>query len=366
MKKSTIFIICLLIGTISSQAQEISGKAGKIWYSENHLYVNIQEQGVLVIDNSNPKEPKKLGFIEIPGNIDIAIKDKTLFANNHDDLIALDISKLEKISNKKVLKRFEGIFPQYEDSKGEEDIKWIKPSKKRWMASPVTIFSGSKGGSMACFSLVGNYLYTLTPSAIHAFNVDKPKKIEQVGEPTNLFGDNYETIFSNGENLFVGGQGGMYIFDLDDPTSPDQIGEYHHVQSCDPVVVEGRYAYVTLRDGNLCGKNREINRLEIVDISNPANPQRVSSNKLGHPHGLAVDSGTAFVCDGKNGLKVLDVSNPRNVDRIETYDDISSTYDVINIPEKKLLILVGGEQVIQYDYTNVNDLKKLSLFKTNL
>ena len=366
MKKSTILILCLLLGIISANAQEISGDAGKIWYSANRLYVNIQEQGVLVIDNTNPKEPKKLGFIEIPGNVDIAVQGKTLFANNHDDLIALDISKLEKISSKKVIKRFNGIFPQYQDSKGAETIKWVKPSKKRWMSSPVTIASSSKGGSMACFSLVGNYLYTLTPSAIQTFKVDNPKKMEKAGEPTNLFGDNFETIFSNGDNLFVGGQGGMYIFDIEDPTSPDQIGEYHHVQSCDPVVVEGKYAYVTLRDGNLCGKNREINRLEIVDISNPSNPKRVSSNKLGNPHGLAVDRGTVFVCDGNNGLKVLDASNPRDVDRIQTYEDIANTYDIINIPEKKLLILVGGTQVIQYDYTNINDLKKLSLFKTSL
>jgi hypothetical protein len=367
MKLTTYLTIlltaCVFVGL---NAQDISGDAGKIWYSGDQLFVNIAEKGVLVIDNSDPKAPKKKGFIEIPGNVDIAVKDEVLFANNYDDLIAIDISKLKKISNKRILKRFDGIFTQYESSKGKEKIKWIKPKKKKWMASPISIASSSKGGSMACFSLVGNYLYTLTPSAIHTFNVDKPKKIEKSGEPTNIFGDTYETIFSNGENLFVGGQGGMYIFDIDEPTSPTQVGEYQHVQSCDPVVVEGDYAYVTLRNGNVCGRDKEINRLEVVDISNPSNPRKVSTNKMQHPHGLAVDNGILFVCDGDNGLKVLDATNPRDVDRIDTYDDISSTYDVINIPEKKLLILVGGNSVIQYDYTDVNKLKQLSLFRTEL
>jgi len=367
MKRIIYLTILLTAGAFTFlNAQDVSGDAGKIWYSGDQLFVNIAEKGVLVIDNSDPKAPKKKGFIQIPGNVDIAVKGKVLFANNYDDLIAIDISKLSKIGNKRVVKRFDGIFTQYESSKGKEKIKWIKAKKKKWMASPISIASSSKGGSMACFSLVGNYLYTLTPSAIHTFNVDKPKKIAKTGEPTKIFGDTYETIFSNGENLFVGGQGGMYIFSTDDPTSPTQIGEYKHVQSCDPVVVEGDYAYVTLRNGNVCGRSQEINRLEIVDISNPAQPRKVSTNKMQHPHGLAVDNGVVFVCDGKNGLKVLDATNPRNVDRIETYDDISSTYDIINIPEKKLLILVGGKSVIQYDYTDVNNLKKLSLFKTEL
>jgi hypothetical protein len=364
--KNLTLIIGLLFSLTSLQAQEIAGKAGKIWYSNNHLYVNIQSKGVLVIDNTNPEAPKKLGFIEIEGNIDIAVKDKVLFANHNDDLVAIDISKLGKISKKKVMKRFDGVFPQYKKEKKSAEIKWVKPTKKRWMASPVSVVSSSKGGSMACFTMTDSYLYALTPTAIQAFNVDNPKRIEQTGEPTKIFGDNFETIFSNGKNLFVGGQGGMYIFGMDDPTAPNQVGDYQHVQSCDPVVVEGDYAYVTLRNGNICGRSQEINRLEIVDISNPSAPRKVSTNKLGHPHGLAVDNGIVFVCDGQNGLKVLDASNPRHVSRIKTYDDISTTYDIINIPEKKLLILVGGEQVIQYDYSSTSDLKKLSLFKTEL
>lgn len=360
---STIIFTCCAIITI---AQEVEGTAGKIWYSNDHLYVNIIEKGVLVIDNKNPAEPKKLGFIQIPGNVDLAIQGDVLYANNYDDFIALNIKKLEKISKKSVLKRFGEVFTQYESQADKEDIKWIKPPKNSgWMASSSGMISSSKGGSMACFSLLGDYLYTLTPNSIETFDIKKTDNPKQVGT-TDIFGDTYETVFTNGENLFVGGQGGMYIFDLDNPEQPQLTGEYKHLQSCDPVVVEGDLAYVTLRDGNICGRNEEINRLEIVDISNSSNPKRISSNKLTNPRGLAVDERYVFVCDGNAGLRVIDATNPRDVDLVETYDDITNTYDLINIPSRKLLIMVGNTSVIQYDYSNMNNLKKLSLFRANL
>ena len=363
--KNIISILILLCFVGNVVAQDIECKAGKIWYSNDHLYVNIVDKGILVIDNQQPEFPKKLGFIQIPGNVDLAVRGDVLYANNYDDLIALDIKKLEKINKKSVLERFESIFTQYEARKDKDEIKWIKPSKNRFMASSSGMVSASKGGSMACFSLVDDYLYTLTPSSIQTFNVKKADKPKRAGK-TEIFGDTYETIFSNGENLFVGGQAGMYIFDLDNPNEPQLLSEYHHMQSCDPVVVEGDLAFVTLRDGNICGRNEAINRLEIVDISNPANPRKVSSNRLSNPRGLAVDKRFVFVCDGNDGLKIIDANNPRKVRLMETYNDISSTYDIINIPAKKLLILVGSKSVIQYDYSSVENLKQLSLFKTTL
>jgi hypothetical protein len=363
--KNILSVLILLAFAIHTNAQEVEGKAGKIWYSNDHLYVNIVDKGILVIDNNNPKKPEKLGFIQIPGNVDLAVKGEVLYANNYDDFIALDIKNLEKINEKSVLKRFDAVFTQFKEKKDKEDIKWIKPSPNNWVASSSGMISTSKGGSMACFALVNDYLYTLTPNAIETFEVKKTDHPKRAGK-TRISGDTYETIFSNGENLFVGAQGGMYIFGLDNPNEPKPIGEYHHLQSCDPVVVEGDLAYVTLRDGNICGRNEAINRLEIVDISNPSNPQRVSSNPLTNPRGLAVDKSYVFVCDGDEGLKIIDANNPRNVRLVETYNDISTAYDIINIPSKKLLILVGGESVIQYDYSSIQQLKQLSLVKTNL
>ena len=56
----------------------------------------------------------------------------------------------------------------------------------------------------------------------------------------------------------------MYIFNVASPENPQFVSVYSHVVSCDPVVAEGNYAYVTLRSGTNC--NRGLNVLDVVDI----------------------------------------------------------------------------------------------------
>lgn len=357
MKNVFFFLITILcFNTVFGQ--QITGTTGKIWYHEKTLYVNILDKGVLVIDNQNPKEPKKLGFIEIPGNVDIAVIDEVLFANNFDDLIAIDISKLDKINNKKILRRFDGVFPQH--GTGSDKIDWVEPSKKNWMSSGTSMASGqnSVGGSMACLTIIGNNLYAINGAEIHSFDVSNPKKTEQHKDVVQIKGDNIETIFGTDDKIFIGAQKGLYIYGLENPKKPELIGMYKHTESCDPVVVEGNRAYITLRGGTEC--NHQVNCLEIVDISNPRNPKKISTTRMTNPHGLAVDCGYVYLCDGDAGFKVVDATNPQNPRLKQEFKEIQNTYDVIALQREKLLIMVGNGQLIQYDYTKKEDLQRLS------
>lgn len=80
---------------------------GKIYIKDSYIYVGDVERGVHIIDNSDPAHPQKIAFIQIYGNHDIAIKGNTMFADNLDDLIAIDISNLEDI---KISKRIAGVY----------------------------------------------------------------------------------------------------------------------------------------------------------------------------------------------------------------------------------------------------------------
>lgn len=362
--KNILLILISIIGFNNLFAQQIAGTTGKIWVNEKTIYVNIVDKGVLVIDNKNPKAPKKLGFIEIPGNVDIAVINNVLFANNFDDLITIDISKLDKINNKKILRRFDAVFPQH--GTGSDKIGWAKPIKKQWKSSGTAMASGgnSQGGSMSCLTIVGDNLYAINGAEIHSFDVSNPKKVKQHKGIVKIKGDNIETIFGTDDKIFIGAQKGLYIYGLDNPKKPELIGMYKHTESCDPVVVEGDRAYITLRGGTEC--NHQVNRLEIVDISNPRKPRRISSTKMRNPHGLAVDCGYVYLCDGDAGLKVIDATKP-NRPRVEKQlKEIKNSYDVIALQREKLLILVGDGQLIQYDYTQKTDLKKLSKVSVDL
>jgi len=80
---------------------------GKIYVKDNYIFVGDVNQGIHVIDNSDPRHPQKIAFIQIYGNHDIAVKGNTLYADNMDDLVAIDISDMQ---NPTLVKRVEGVY----------------------------------------------------------------------------------------------------------------------------------------------------------------------------------------------------------------------------------------------------------------
>ncbi len=64
---------------------------------------------------------------------------------------------------------------------------------------------------------------------------------------------NVETIFISDEHMYVGTSNGMHILSLEEPSVPILLSTYQHITACDPVVVDGNKAYVTLRSGICAG-----------------------------------------------------------------------------------------------------------------
>src|SRR5687767_6946565 len=63
---------------IKSNAPKPLKKPGKIYIRGNTIFLNEIDKGIHVIDNSNPSSPVNIAFIDIPGNVDIAVKGNTL------------------------------------------------------------------------------------------------------------------------------------------------------------------------------------------------------------------------------------------------------------------------------------------------
>ncbi len=149
----------------------------------------------------------------------------------------------------------------------------------------------------------------------------------------------------------------MLVYGLSNPGLPNFISVFEHISSCDPVVVEGNLAYVTLRSGTMCGGF--TNQLDVVDISSIENPFLVKTYPMYNPHGLGIDNGTLFICDGDAGLKVYSTEDPMNIHQhqLAHFNDIK-TFDVI--PLNGLLVLIGADGLYQYDYTDLENLTLLS------
>jgi hypothetical protein len=369
-----------------SEAKDIN-QPGKMYFKDGFLFVNEFAKGIHIINNSNPSNPQKIAFLEIMGNVDMAIRGNILFADSYIDLVAIDISD---INNPVEVGRLENIFPEI----APEGDKWypycnVDRSKGvivGWNVKTVTeerepgsynhwfykgdflsfdSNSGTRpswtggagvGGSMARFMLNQQYLYVIAlPSKLKTIDteqVDEMTVVDSIDVPRNM-----ETLYSIDNRLFVGTTTGMLIFSIENPQAPRQISSYDHITACDPVVVDGNFAYVTLRTGTMCTNGQNL--LEVIDISSIENPFLVKSYPMFNPHGLGVDGNLLFLCDGAAGLKIYDKTDPMQIhmNQIKHYPDFN-TFDVI--PLNGVLMLVGADGIYQYDYSDPLNIVELS------
>jgi hypothetical protein len=370
---------------------------GKIYFYNDLLLINESYEGIHFIDNSDPSNPVFLQFIEIMGNTDFAIKDGKLYANNQVDLITFDISNLDDIKLESIAEEvFLPEWMEYISNNPDQEHYWYEKPVKTTQVMTCKEFeaaqtvpgglgrnggffvqddfavletsvafdsnSGSGGtgtaGSMASFIIVGDYLYTLDPNTVFTFDISNSASPEKVNE--NYVGWGLETIFAHETELYLGSSNGMYILTLEDPADPQYLSSISHVGACDPVYVKDNYAYVTLRSGTLC--DGFTNQMDLVDISDKTNPVLVKTFPMTNPHGLSISGDELYLCDGPDGLKVFDISDPFSLSRnlLEEYPD-KFAFDVITLPQyDNLMIMIGIQGLVQFDYTNPQNLKELS------
>ncbi|QJW92085.1 hypothetical protein HNV11_23265 [Spirosoma taeanense] len=383
--------------TVASGAPQPLVEPGKLYIKDQYLFIVEVKKGIHIFDNSDPANPRAISFLSIPGNVDIAVRDNFLYADSFIDLVALDISNpaaIKEVSRTEtgfqngVIGRtswwYDKLNAKISDTKEEIATETVKTdcegtfnflpyvaSSIAWFgrfyedaafynasAAPSTGTGGTPttgvGGSMARFAIANNQLYVVNNNSLQLFDI-RTAATPVKGKTASL-NWNVETIFPYRSNLFIGTSSGMYIYDITSPAEPKQVSAFSHVRSCDPVVVHENYAYVTLRGTSACGSGSQ-DVLDIIDISNPASPQRVKTYPLETPYGLGIDYPTLFICQGQKGLRVFDASNPLNLQSRQTFPD-AHAFDVI--PVSKRLLMVGNDGLYQYDYTDPNNLRLLS------
>jgi hypothetical protein len=207
--------------------------------------------------------------------------------------------------------------------------------------------ASGKGGSLARFAIHNDYLYTVGSRLLNIFDISDATNPVFLKEA--YVGFEVETIFPHQNNLFFGTTTGMNVYSIQDPKSPVYLSSFSHARSCDPVVVEGRIAYVTLRGGGNCGAaNDELNVIDMADLTRPV---LIKSYPMSGPYGLGIDGNTLFVCDGNAGLRVFNAENPLDLKPIAHFTQINA-YDVI--PLNGNLLLIGNDGLFQYSYNNQN------------
>jgi hypothetical protein len=210
-----------------------------------------------------------------------------------------------------------------------------------------------QGGSLARFAVVGDFLYVVDINSLSQYNISNPDEMIFVRDI--VIENGVETIFPKGDHLFIGTQNGMYIYEMTDNGDLSYVSQYNHIVSCDPVVVNDDFAFVTLRSGDPC-RLGFTNELQVINIKDLTFPHLVFTHNMDFPKGLGIDDNTLFVCDGDH-LKVFDSTNPSNLTSITQIDDIIPN-DVILLGE--LALVISPNKLYQYDYSDVNNIFKVS------
>ena len=371
---------------IKSNAARAVVNPGKIYVKGNYIFLNEVNKGIHVIDNSNPAAPKNIAFIDLPGNVDIAVKDNIMYADFYTDLVAIDIHDPVNVS---VVKFVNNIFPErfyygYKVDSAKVICDWVKKTETVNCdcnnRGNITAFNGpgvlinaidagflssSSGngspvglsGSLARFALINNYMYTVSNDSLRVINVSSAAS-PVVANAVSL-GWGIETIFPFKDNLFIGSNSGMFIYSVQNPVNPVQLGTFNHARTCDPVIADNDIAYVTLHAGTKC--SGYSNQLDVLNIANLQSPQLIKSYLLTNPRGLSKDGSLLFICDGNDGLKIFNAADTHSITLIKQFV-LPEANDVIAF--NHIALVIAGDGLYQFDYTDASAIKLVSKIST--
>ncbi|NQU05064.1 MAG: T9SS type A sorting domain-containing protein [Calditrichaeota bacterium] len=131
----------------------------------------------------------------------------------------------------------------------------------------------------------------------------------------------------NGDNDFP-----LYMFDISDPANPSEIlrtEEYYW--TCEAV-------------GDLLfASRRSEGRLDIIDVSNPEEPQLIGGFRTGSRiEEIEISGDHCYLTTGESGLVILDISEPTEPELVSRYDTEGKAYE----------IEIEGDHAYLADYEN--------------
>lgn len=351
---------------------------GKIFIGENHILLGEENKGIHVIDNSNPSNPTFINFIQLPGNKEFFVKDNIIYGESYYDMVQVDVTDL---NNAKLISRAENVFEisnvnaeghaltgfTFEEVSEELDqrsdlYKSLQTNNYAYFnhvnelipnSAVPSSFAGTSGnqtGTVNRISVANDHMYIIGKSEINILSIQGG--LTKVNEENISWSNDMETIFAHENNIFIGSQTAMEIYDASNPVNLQQRARFDHATSCDPVLPNNGVAYVTLRTADFSDCPGNVNALLAIDITDLNNPIQREEVVMQSPFGMTIQNDKLFVCEGENGLKIFDISNKVSPQLIETITSVKA-YDVILHPtNSNIILLAGPDGLNQYEVTS--------------
>jgi len=108
-----------LRNSVAVEAPKEIGDVKRVYLYQQYIFLNRKNEGIHVIDNTDPSDPDNIRFIKIPGNTELAIRDNYLYADSYVDLVTLNLSNPQDIQE---VARQIDVFPWDEKQNVPDNI----------------------------------------------------------------------------------------------------------------------------------------------------------------------------------------------------------------------------------------------------
>ena len=309
------------------------GNAMGMAVAGNYAYVVEGTNGLQVIDISNPAAPQNVGSYDTADARGVAVSGQYGFVADYT--AGLQIIDIANAANPRTVGAYDSagsaldvaVVGSYAYLVGGTNclqvIDIAKPAAPRLV--------GRSAGPAQGVVARGNTAYVTSVLFVDVVDISDPANPQRIARCPRIGAAGTWGLAVSATYLFAAisyGSPGLQVIDISDPADPQTAGVYLDPLETgfgDPhaVAVSGNYAYI---GGYLYGNGYP---LLVIDISNPANPQRIGrSVTTSHVTGVATSGDYAYISDDTNGLQVIDISNPAAPRRVGGYDTGGSAWGV--------------------------------------
>jgi hypothetical protein len=195
-------------------------------------------------------------------------------------------------------------------------------------------------------ALSGNYAHLTVEPHWHdgRIQVNGALEVLDISNPAtpNLLGryvtsNHTQGVAVSGDYAYVGdGQAGLHVINVANPAKPERVGTFTSTAYINPSIiggyVDGAFTSVTVVSNHCYAAEFFLHfshgvwplgsSVQIIDISDPSDPKRVGSARIGeyddsrpyefgsHAQGMVLSGKHLFVAGSKAGLQVMDIRSP--------------------------------------------------------
>ena len=278
---------------------ETPGIVKDIYVHNNYAYIANWREGIRVIDVSDPSEPVEVGYENCYCAMRLTGLRDILFASTTRSTAIFNIGA--------------PAGPEKENSIGAGNTVW-----------DIAVLKTSKDYLCVAGSLEGLRIYDVT----NIYDIFEVGYLDSIGSVRDVFVENNLAYLVNYDYLI--------IIDLSDPSEPAIVGVYgsnKKYQFCNIFVSNG-HAYIT---------DELYGGLWIFDVSNPTHPVEKGyyHSGSGDSEGITVVGQHAYVAHGSSGLQIVDVSDADNPIGISSYETVGALDNSIIVQNDIVYTMVG-------------------------